>query len=88
MFNPLFSHRVNHLSVTILLLIMSMTLLSLELVELVSELLSDSVKLDTKQPVSLNYSQPDLTLLLPKVVLMLLLVTCTRMTGDGISTIP
>lgn len=73
---------------TILLLIMSMTLLSLELVELVSELLSDSVKLDTKQPVSLNYSQPDLTLLLPKEVLMLLLVTCTRMTGDGISTIP
>jgi hypothetical protein len=57
-------------------------------VELVSELLSDFQKLDIKQPVSLNYSQLDLILSLLKVVLMLLLETCTMMTGDGISTIP
>jgi hypothetical protein len=53
-------------------------------VELVSELLSDFQKLDIKQPVSLNYSQLDPTLLLLKEVLMLLLETCMRMTGDGI----
>jgi hypothetical protein len=56
--------------------------------ELVSELLSDFPKLDIKQPVFLNYSQLDPTLSLLKVVLMLLLETCTTMTGDGISTIP
>ena len=50
----------------------------------VSELLLDLVKLDIKQPVSLNYSQLDPTLLPPKEVLMLLLETCTKMTGDGI----
>jgi len=61
-----------------------MTLLLLVQVVQVSELLSDLVKLDIKQPVSLNYSQLDLTLLPLKVVLMLLLVTCTKMTGDGI----
>jgi len=52
----------HHLLVTILLLITNMTLLLLVLVVQVSELLSDLVKLDIKQPVSLNYSQLDLTL--------------------------
>ena len=61
-----------------------MTLLLLVQVVLVSELLSDLVKQDIKQPVSLNYSQLDPTLLLLKEVLMLLLEICMRMTGDGI----
>ena len=54
---------------------------------LVSELLSDLVKQDIKQPVSPNCSQLDLTLLPLKEVSMLLLETCMRMTGDGISMI-
>ena len=56
--------------------------------ELDSELLSDLVRLDIKQPVSPNYSQLDLILLPLKVVLTLLLEICTRMTGDGIFMIP
>jgi hypothetical protein len=70
--------------VTIQLLITNTTLLSLVQVVQVSELLLDLVKLDIKQPVFLNYSQLDPTLLPLKEVLMLLLETCTRMTGDGI----
>jgi hypothetical protein len=66
---------------------MNTTLLSLVLEAQVSELLLDLVKLDIKQPVSLNYSRLDLILSLLKVVLMLLLEICTRMTGDGIFTI-
>ena len=66
---------------------MSMTQLLLVLEELVSEPPSVSQKLDSEPLVSQNCSQQGPTLLLLKEVLMLHLVICTMMTGDGISMI-
>jgi hypothetical protein len=53
----------------------------------VSELLSDYPKPVSRLLVFLSFSQPDLTLLLLKVVLMLLSETCMVMIGDGTSMI-
>ena len=80
-------YRANQLLVITLLSTMSMTQLLSALEEQVSEQLSVSLKLDSKLPVSPNFSQLDLILLPPREVLMLPSVTCIRMIGDGISMI-
>jgi len=78
-------YRVLRQLETIQSLIMNMMLLSSAQEVLDLERHSVSRKLGSGLLVFQSCSQPDLTLLLPKEVLMLLLEICIRMTGGGIS---